>query len=105
MKENNKAENYYFSDWNETIDFDFFGTDLEKVYQKLVKAFIRTDIGSTKDFNELVSLDNKIKSLKNEISMLENKIKNEKQFNRKVDINKILLDKKQQLKETEKDMR
>lgn len=98
LKENNKAENYYFSDWNEVIDFEFFGTDLEKVYHKLVKSFIKNQLEENKEFSEIISNDSKIKSLNNEIIILENKIKNEKQFNKKVDINKILLDKKQQLK-------
>lgn len=98
LKENNKAENYYFSDWNEVIDFEFFGTDLEKVYHKLVKSFIKNQLEENKEFSEIISNDSKIKSLNSEIIILENKIKNEKQFNKKVDINKILLDKKQKLK-------
>ena len=40
LKEKSGAENYYFSEWNEEVHFDFSGIDLEKVYQKLIKAFI-----------------------------------------------------------------
>lgn len=99
LKEGNKAENYYFSAWNEPVVFDFTGIDLEKVYQKLVKAFIDTCSETRKDFNELVASDATKKQLQAEIAALENKIRREKQFNRKVEINKILLEKKQILED------
>ena len=99
LKEGNKAENYYFSEWNEPVVFDFTGIDLEKVYQKLVKTFIVTGSETRKDFNELVTIDASKKQLKAEITALENKIRHEKQFNRKVEINKILLEKKQILED------
>jgi uncharacterized protein (UPF0248 family) len=101
LKEENNVENYYFSEWNEDITFDFSGLDLEKVYHKLVKSFIKTNIDEHKDFKEVISIDNKIKLLQNEISILENKIKKEKQFNKKVELNKVLLEKKKFLQKFE----
>jgi hypothetical protein len=86
-----------FSDWNADIAFDFSGIDLEKVYQKLVKAFIRDEARNKGSFSEIIDVDNKIKALKAEIASLESKISKEKQFNRKVDINKVLLEKKAML--------
>jgi uncharacterized protein YydD (DUF2326 family) len=97
LKENTCVENYYFSDWNADIAFDFSGIDLEKVYQKLVKAFIRDEARNKGSFSEIIDVDNKIKALKAEIASLESKISKEKQFNRKVDINKVLLEKKAML--------
>ena len=41
LKDGNKAENYYFSEWDEPICFDFTGINLEKVYQKQVKALLK----------------------------------------------------------------
>ncbi|MBF0119108.1 MAG: DUF4391 domain-containing protein [Desulfobacterales bacterium] len=79
--------------------FDFTGIDLEKVYQKLVKAFIRNEAKNKSSFQEIIDSDKKIKVLENEIAALENKISKEKQFNRKVEINKILLEKKADLKD------
>jgi hypothetical protein len=79
--------------------FDFTGIDLEKVYQKLVKAFIRNEAKTKSSFQEIIDGDKKIKTLENEIATLENKISKEKQFNRKVEINKILLEKKAELKD------
>lgn len=99
LKENTRVDNYYFSDWNEDITFDFTGIDLEKIYQKLVKAFIRHEVQNQKNFSDIIGLDKKVKLLETEISSLEGKVSKEKQFNRKVEINKDLLDKKAQLKE------
>jgi len=99
LKENTSVDNYYFSEWNENITFDFTGIDLEKIYQKLVKAFIRHEVQNQKKFSDIIGLDKKVKLLETEISSLEGKVSKEKQFNRKVDINKALLEKKAQLKE------
>ena len=90
LKENTSVESYYFSNWNEDMLFDFTGIDLEKVYQKLVIAFIRNEAKTKSSFQEIIVGDKKIKTLESQIVALENKISKEKQFNRKVEINKIL---------------
>lgn len=96
LKDSN-SENYYFSDWNEEKNFDFSGLDLEKVYQKLIKSFIGEEVQNRSSFAEIIQIDSKIKALENEIAVLENKIVKEKQFNHKVEINKVLLEKKAML--------
>ncbi len=103
LKENTSVENYYFSDWNADITFDFSGIDLEKVYQKLVKSFIRGEAQNKGSFNEIIRVDNNIKTLETEIVALEIKISKEKQFNRKVEINKVLLEKKAMLAKIKRD--
>jgi hypothetical protein len=103
LKENTSVENYYFSDWNADITFDFSGIDLEKVYQKLVKAFIRGEAQNKGSFNEIIRVDYNIKTLETEIVALEIKISKEKQFNRKVEINKVLLEKKAMLANIKRD--
>lgn len=105
LKEHTSVESYYFSDWNADIAFDFTGIDLEKVYQKLVKAFIRGEAHSKGSFSEIIDVDNKIKALEAEIVTLESKISKEKQFNRKVEINKVLLEKKAMLNEIKGDLK
>ena len=50
------------------------------------------------NFKDVIALDSKIKTLEKEISILQSKIRKEKQFNRKVELNKILLEKKKDLK-------
>ena len=103
LKENS-VESYYFSDWNEDKSFDFTGIDLEKVYQKIIKTFITSVAQTESNFNEIIDTDNKIKSIENEISALENKISKEKQFNRKVELNKILLERKSCLKKIKEEL-
>lgn len=99
LKEDHKAQNYYFSDWNEELIFDFTGISLEKVYQKLIKAFLPEELLKKDDFDKIISIDNKIRMLEKEITTLTNKIEKEKQFNRKVELNKSLISKKKKLKE------
>lgn len=97
LKESNKVENYYFSEWNENLNFDFTGISLERLYQKLVKVFIKGDKKEDDSFSELISRDSRIKELEKEINGMQSKMKKEKQFNRQVEINKVLLEMKEQL--------
>ncbi len=94
-EETNKA--YYLSERDQEMSFDFNWINLEKVYQNIIKAFItKVDIAD-KDFDSIITKDQKIKALEKEIQTIRSKIKREKQMNRKVELNKILLDKKQEL--------
>jgi hypothetical protein len=104
LKENRNAENYYFTEWNEKKTFDFTGIDLEKVYQKIVKNFIPSEVQTKSSFNEIIDTDNTIKSLENEIDTLGSRISKEKQFNRKVELNKILLVRKNYLKKIKEEL-
>ena len=81
----------YFSDWNEKLEFEFNGLNLEKVYQNLVKQFI-TKINTSPDqgFEHIIETDQQVKTLEREIQILENKIRREKQFNKKVELNQQL---------------
>lgn len=99
LKDKSSLQNYYFSEWNDELEFEFTGTSLEAVYQKLIKAFIPDEAKTEKSFDDVVAKDAKIKTLENDITKLESKIKREKQFNRKVELNKTLLNKKKELKE------
>jgi len=92
------ATDYYFSEWDEPVQFDFTGTDLEQVYQKLIKAFIKNQPTQQGDFKAVIETDQQRKQLEKDITLLAKKIRQEKQMNRKVDLNKTLLDKQQQLK-------
>jgi hypothetical protein len=103
LKENATTKNYYYSEWDQYLDFDFSGLDLEKVYHKLVRTFITSEAQTQGSFKDIIALDDKIRTLKNDIALLENKIKRELQFNRKVDLNKILLAKKKHLQAVKED--
>jgi hypothetical protein len=92
---------YYFSKWNEEKEFNFNDTNLEKVYQNIVKQFLTNiDIDTTKDidFKQSIEIDNKITKLNKQIEVLKGKINREKQFNKKTELNKELKKLKKELK-------
>jgi len=91
-------KSYYFSEWNEPIEFDFHAINLEKVYQNIIKKFIRQVSTENMDFAEVVATDKKISTLSAEILALKNKIQAEKQFKKKLELNRILLSRSQELK-------
>lgn len=97
LKNSNYPENYYFSRWNENIEFDFTGVDLERVYQKIIKKFIKGIELDKQGFGDIIKTDEQIKLLTKELSQLENRIRSEKQFNKKVELNKIYINKKKDL--------
>ena len=88
---------YYFSEWNEQKEFNFTGINLENIYQNIIKEFITKTKTDNKKFNDIIGIDDNIKILEKEVQVLKNKVNKEKQFNRKVELNKILLKKKKEL--------
>jgi hypothetical protein len=91
-------DDIYTSNWNEKINFDFSGINLSIVYQKIIKSIIKQE-ENNEQFNIIIEKSNKIKLLEKEISLLENKLKQEKQFNRRVEINNLLLNRKKELED------
>lgn len=86
-----EEKKYFFSDWNETKKFNFNHTNLEKVYENLIKIFFKNEAKNIQnDFRKSFQLENKIETLKKEIEVLENKIKKEKQFKNQLELNKKL---------------
>ena len=84
-----KVEDIYNSEWNDNIDFDFNAINLKILYENIVKKIIKEDINE-KVFSKIIE-DNTYKlELEKKINKLQQKIKLEKQFNRKVELNKQL---------------
>lgn len=80
-----EEKKYFFSNWNETKEFNFNHTNLEKVYENLIKIFFKSEASTIQnDFKKSFQIENKIQNLKKEIEVLENKIKKEKQFKNKL---------------------
>ena len=93
----NSKVDYYFSSWNENIKFNFNWIDIEKVLENIIKKFIKDIEIDDKKFDEIIKTDNARIFLEKEIDKLKNKIKKEKQFNKKVELNKLLLEEKSKL--------
>jgi len=95
---------YYFSDWDTDLYFDFNGINLEKVYQNIIKQFITKVDAGNKKFDDIIEGDSKIKTLEKDIGILQNKISKEKQFNKKVGMNKVLSVKKKELEKLQNNL-
>ncbi len=91
-------DRWYFSDWNAPVTFNFTAQNLERVYQQLITSFITEAPKSTADFASVVANDKERQSLEREISALQNKIRKERQFNKKVELNKRLREKRAELR-------
>jgi hypothetical protein len=93
---------YFFSDWDEELVFDFSGRNLRQVYEKMGRSFLKNTKANEKDFTEAVENEKQKKSLEREISALKNHVRREKQFNRKVNLNMMLQKKQKELQELTK---
>lgn len=86
-----KPGTYYHTDWlpPEALDLRIEGLDLDKVYENLIRQIAGERLGGDADegIKETVSRDERRLKLTKEIAILEKKVKNEKQFNRQVELN------------------
>ena len=95
-------DDFYFTNWNEKIDFNFNGIDLNVVYENIIRSV--TNISKQdNNIDEELEKDKKLKKIQKEIERLENKMKAEKQFNKKVELNKNILELKKQKEELSND--
>lgn len=108
-KDNNKnnenlmvVDSYYESEWLNKEDSDIqldLINSLDNVYNEFIKSLIPRDIpkSNDSDIEEIIKNEKEIQILEKEIEKLENNLKKEKQFNKKVEIKKILRYKKKYL--------
>lgn len=84
-----KVDDVFTTEWNDNINFDFNAINLEIVYENIVKSILKEE-SNNKKFDEII--DNRVykADLEKRINQLKQKIKNEKQFNKKVELNKQL---------------
>lgn len=91
-------DDIYFTNWNEKIDFNFNGIDLNAVYENIIRSVTNISEQSN-NIDEELEKDKKLKEVQKEIERLGNKMKAEKQFNKKVELNKNILELKKQKEE------
>lgn len=96
-----RNDDIYFTNWNEKIDFNFNGIDLNVVYENIIRSVTNISEQSN-NIDEELEKDKKLKEAQKEIERLENKMKAEKQFNKKVELNKKINEIKKLLKRLEK---
>lgn len=91
-------DDIYFTNWNEKIDFNFNGIDLNVVYENIIRSVTNISEQSN-NIDEELEKGKKLKEIQKEIEKLESKMKAEKQFNKKVELNKNILELKKQKEE------
>lgn len=91
-------DDIYFTNWNEKIDFNFNGIDLNIVYENIIRSVINIS-DQDNNIDEELEKGKKFKEIQKEIERLERKMKSEKQFNRKVELNLELNKIKKELEE------
>lgn len=84
-------DDIYFTNWNEKIDFNFNGIDLNVVYENIIRSVTNISEQSN-NIDEELKKGKKLKEVQKEIERLENKMKAEKQFNKKVELNKKIIE-------------
>lgn len=91
-------EEIYFSEWNEDITINFSELNLEYIYENIVRKLVKIVNTNTNLHTEIEKIQ-QISKLQAEIDKLTSKIKKEQQFNRKVELNKQLLELKRRMEE------
>lgn len=84
-----KLEDIYYTNWNEEINFDFTSINLSNLFEGIAKSILHEE-SNTKNFNEIIANINEKKNLQDKIDKLTKRIKQENQFNRKVELNQEL---------------
>lgn len=84
-----KLEDIYYTKWNEDINFDFNSINLSNLYVSIAKRILHEE-NNIKNFNEIIENIYEKKELQDKIDKLTKRIKQENQFNRKVELNQEL---------------
>lgn len=92
------VEDIYFTEWNEEITMNLVGLNLDDIYKDIVKSIIKEQ-DNDKEFEDIIDKKNKVDELYKKIEQLKNKINNEKQFNKKVELNLELQKLNKEMKE------
>ncbi|HIP30930.1 MAG TPA: DUF4391 family protein [Campylobacterales bacterium] len=93
-----ERDNCFFSPWNKPIEFNFNETNLEKVYENMVKKFLSDEVqNSTLSLKLAIELEHKVQVLTKEIEALKKKISREKQFKKQLELSRILKPKEREL--------
>lgn len=93
-----RNDDIYFTNWNEKINFNFNGIDLNVVYENIIRNITNISEQSN-NIDEELKKCKKLKRIQKEIERIGNKMKAEKQFNKKVELNKSILELKKQKEE------
>ena len=95
------VNSYYGTDWINSEDFNvdiLSGLTINDVYENIVRQLMPLQGRLEDDIKVIIVLNEKVEKVKREIAKLEKKIISEKQFSKKVEINRELQKKQKELK-------
>jgi len=96
-------DNCFFSKWDEVLSFDFTATNLENLYESIIKKFLKEEVVTPHiNLKESIDKSHKIEVLTKEIEALKKKIAREKQFKKRLELSRILKPKEEELKNIQK---
>jgi len=91
----------FFSQWGDSIEFDFSASTLEQVYENIVKKFLK-NIDSSMNLSQNIEKNERMLVLQKEIDSLNNKIKKERQFKKQLELSRQVKPKEKELKDLTK---
>ena len=98
-----KVDVYYHTDWllESELLLSIEGLNLDDVYERFIRRIAGDNLSSIQNVSlkEAVDIDKRKKSIEKQISSLQTQIKNEKQFNRQVELHDRLKELKKELEE------
>lgn len=84
-----KVEDIYNSKWNDNIEFNFNAINLEVLFENIIKSILNKN-DDNRNYKDILIEKNIIADFEKKLCSIKTKIKNEKQFNKKVELNKEL---------------
>jgi hypothetical protein len=94
------VDSYYYSPWQkaEDVSLDLLkGLDLHAVYENIIKSLLPGSNGNMTNLEKVIEKQKAAERLKREIAAMEAKIRREPRFNRKVEYNLKLQEKRKEL--------
>ena len=94
------VRSYHESEWQPASELQFEviqGLDLKAVYENIIRNLLKTQVRPEDDIQSVLERQARIDKLMKECERLESKIHSEKQFNRKVELNMELQQKRKEL--------
>ena len=92
-------ERCFFSPWNKLLSFDFTATNLEKLYESMVKKFLKKEVLTPQmPLKEAIEKSHRVEVLTKEIEALKRKIDREKQFKKRLELSRVLKPKEEELR-------
>jgi hypothetical protein len=93
-----KYENIFYTEWNEEVNIKWQGINLQIVSENIIKSIIREE-ENEENIADIVKSNAILLEYEKQIEAIERQINNEKQFNRKVELNQRLQKLKKEMEE------